>query len=154
MEKIHLIIWGVVLVVMVIAELSSAQFISIWFSVGSIAAFISAFFLPFEWQFVIFLAVSILLLIFTRPIFKKFANTAKHATNADLDVGKKAIVIEEINTVMGTGRVTLNGVDWIAVSSDGSIVPKGATVVIKEVEGAKFIVACEKSTEEYLTTKY
>lgn len=150
MEKVHLIIWGVVLVIMVIAEIASVQFISIWFAAGSLAAFISAFFLPFEGQLAVFLAVSILLLLLTRPIFKKFSYTARHATNADMDVGKKAVVIEEINTVLGTGRVTLNGVDWLAVSADSSIVPKGSTVIVKEVEGAKFIVMPENTPEHII----
>ena len=66
---------------------------------------------------------------------------AKHvSTNAELDVGKNAVVIEEINKDNGTGRVTLNGVDWSAVSSDNSVIPKGSIVTVTQVQGAKLVV--------------
>jgi membrane protein implicated in regulation of membrane protease activity len=63
------------------------------------------------------------------------------STNADLDIGESAVVIEEINENTGSGRVTLKGVDWSAVPAvSGSIIPKGSIVTVKKVQGAKLTV--------------
>ena len=40
----ELILWGIVFAVLVIAELSTTQLISIWFAVGALGAFIAAVF--------------------------------------------------------------------------------------------------------------
>ena len=65
----------------------------------------------------------------------------KHiATNSELEIGKSATVIEEINPDKNSGRVTLNGIDWSAVSSDGKIISKNSIVTVKEIKSTKLIV--------------
>ena len=64
------------------------------------------------------------------------------STNAELDVGERAVVIEEINEDIGTGRVTLKGVDWSAIpASKGTVIPKDTIVTVEKVQGSKLIVA-------------
>lgn len=141
MEILNLIIWGIAFVVFVILEINTFQFVSTWFAVGSLAAFISAFFLPFGWQLAIFLIASTILLILTRPIVKKLTNRPVVPTNFEREVGKHAIVIEEINNDKEKGRVTLSGVNWMAKSLENEIISEGETVIVKEVSGAKLIVS-------------
>jgi membrane protein implicated in regulation of membrane protease activity len=62
----------------------------------------------------------------------------------ELDVGKKAVVIEEINNSIGKGRVKLSGVDWKAVSDDDSVIAKDSIVTVQEVNGSKLIVTLSK----------
>ena len=88
----------------------------------------------------IFLLSSGLFLAISWPMLKKARNKGFVSTNADLDIGKKAVVIEEISQDAGTGRVTLNGVDWSAISADGSVIPKDSVVTVTEVNGAKLKV--------------
>ena len=40
-----------------------------------------------------------------------------------------------------TGRVRLDGVDWIAVSRDGTIIPENTSVRIEAVSGTKLTVS-------------
>lgn len=142
----HLILWGVIFAVMVIYELVSFQLVSIWFAAGAIGGFIAALCdLSLVNQLLIFVLVSLVLLVATRPLLKKITHGKAQATNADLDIGKTAVVIEEINNDAGTGRARINGVDWKAVSDEGIIIPEGTIVTVKEINGAKLIVSvCEE----------
>lgn len=143
----HLILWGVVFAVMVIAELASMQLVSVWFAAGAIAAFVTALFkLGMGMQMFVFILVSILLLTITRPVLRKFTVGKTQPTNMELDIGKTAEVIEAIDNDKNTGRAKLNGVDWKAVSTDGSVIPIGSIVKIDDVKGTKLFVTIIKDT--------
>lgn len=143
----HLIIWGIIFAVMVIFELATFQLVSIWFAAGAVGGFIAALcHLSFANQLLIFVLASLVLLAATRPLLKKVSIGKAQATNADLDIGKTASVIEEINNETGTGRVRINGVDWKAVSENETVIPEGSIVVVREVAGAKLIVSQSKET--------
>lgn len=142
-----ILLWAVLIVVMIIVEISTVQFISIWFAVGGIFALIAAALgCSFTWQFTIFVISSVILLALTFPLGRKLANFKKTSTNCEMNIGKFATVIEEVNAERGTGRVKLNGVDWIAVSADGSVIPKDSVVVVNEIKGTKLIVTLKKDT--------
>jgi len=145
----NLIVWGVVFVIMVVAELMTSQLISIWFAAGAVAAFVSAFFVEEMWiQLIIFVAFSIVLLVATYPLLKKFRVDRSQPTNLELEIGKTAVVIEEVENDTGKGRVRLNGVDWKAVSQDGNVVPKDSIVKVEQVQGSKLIVSlCKEKSE-------
>jgi len=138
---VDLIVWGIVFAVMVVAELLSMQLVSIWFAAGAAAAFVVSFFDVELWvQLIVFVAVSVLLLVATRPILKKFRVDNTQPTNMELDIGKTAVVIEEINNSIDKGRVRLSGVDWKAVSEDDTVIAKDSIVRVSEVKGSKLIV--------------
>lgn len=142
----ELIIWGILCVILFTAEALTCQLISIWFGVGSLAAFFTALFGGgLTAQLIMFIAVSAALLILTRPFLKKLMVGKTEATNADLDIGECATILEEVDPAAGTGRARRNGIDWIAVSADGESIPVGTTVVIKQIQGAKLIVAPAES---------
>lgn len=142
---IHLIIWGVVFALMVIAELTSLQLVSIWFAAGAAAAFITALFETTMWvQLIIFVLVSLLLLIATRPLLKKIKVRNVQATDISGDIGKTAVIIEEVNNDIDKGRARINGVDWKAVSINDEIIPKGSIVKICDIKGTKMYVTFSK----------
>ena len=87
-----------------------------------------------------FLLVSVVLLILTRPIAKKIFSFGVKNTNMQ-EVGRIAAVIQPIDTVQGTGRVRLDGVDWIAISQTGAPIPNHTSVRVIAVDGSKLIVA-------------
>lgn len=141
---LEIIIWAVLFVILVAVEFASVQLISIWFALGALITMLCAYFLDLSFlqQLGIFVVTSAILLAVSFPIARKKLNGKKIATNSELDVGQSAAVIEEINSDLGTGRVTLNGVDWSAVPEDlGTVIPKGSIVTVREVHGAKLVVA-------------
>lgn len=135
------IIWIILLVVFLIVEALTAQLTTIWFAAGSLAAIVADLFnAPVVAQFLIFLAVSFVLLISTRKLAKKLSNGEHNRTNADRAIGQEGVVTEEIDNLNAKGLVSLDGSVWTARSSDGSIVPKGETVTAVRIEGVKLIV--------------
>ena len=86
----------------------------------------------------VFLAVSFVLLIFTRPFAVKYVNKGTVKTNVDGLVGKKARVLEEIDNGSGSGTAVLNGQEWTARAvRDDLVIHKGETVIVKEIRGVK-----------------
>lgn len=137
----YLIFWGVIFVISLIAEIASMQLISIWFTVGSVGAFIAAMKgVGFPGQLGIFVAISVVLLLVTRPLLAKLRVNTEPRTNADKNIGETAVIIEEVDPALGTGRARIGGVDWIAVSETGEILPAEAIVIVTRVEGAKLFV--------------
>lgn len=144
-ENMMLIIWAVLIIAFGVLEAATAQLVSIWFVIGAIAAFIAALFnASVLVQVIIFIAVTILALIATRPIVKKFVHAKKQPTNADRVLNQTGIVIEEINNIKATGQVKVDGKVWSAKSADNSIIPVNEQITIKEISGVKLIV--EKET--------
>lgn len=134
--------WLIAFVVFVGIEVVTMALTTIWFAGGSLAAFlVSLAGMPVKGQLVVFLAVSFVLLIFTRPFAAKYINKGTVKTNAEDLVGKKARVTAEINNSLSTGAAVLNGQEWTArAADDGAIIREGEMVVVKDIRGVKLIV--------------
>jgi membrane protein implicated in regulation of membrane protease activity len=125
-----------------VLEGMTAQLVSIWFVLGSIAGLISAICnVPIIAQVVIFIAVTVITLALTRPIVKKRLNTKVQKTNADRCIGQDAVVIEDIDNLAPTGQVKTDGKVWTARSSDQNVIPKDSVVTVEKIDGVKLIVS-------------
>lgn len=136
------IIWLVAMIVLVIVEAMVPGLVSIWFALGALAALVSALFKAPVWlQIVWFLVVSIAALILTKPLVKKFQAGKIQPTNADAAVGKECVVVEDVNNVLGTGAVKLDGKTWTARNEDENAVSKtGEVKTVVRIEGVKLII--------------
>ena len=133
--------WLILFVAAILIEAATTALISIWFAVGSIAALAAAALGAPVWlQLTVFAVFAVVMFVFTRPMLKKLFPKKFTPTNAELSVGKSAVVIEEINNSLGTGRVRLNGVDWKAVTANDRVIEEDTVVTVKEIQGAKLIV--------------
>lgn len=133
--------WAALIVVFLIVEGVTAGLASIWFALGSAAALISVFFGAPVWlQIVLFIAVSTVTLLFTRPLARKYVNTRTQPTNADRVIGKNATVTERIDNLAGKGYVSVDGRLWPARSVSGEQIAPDTVTVIRAIEGIKLIV--------------
>lgn len=137
-----ILIWLVLLVLFIVIEIATLGLTTIWFAGGAlIAALASMLGLPVYIQIALFVIVSCVMLIFTRPIAVKYFNKDRIKTNAESLVGMQAIVVSEVDNLQGIGRVTVNGIEWMGRSADqAKIIPVGAVVIIRAIDGAKLIV--------------
>ena len=135
-------IWLILLVGFIVIELATMGLTTIWFAGGAVAgAVCAAVQLPLAAQVVAFLAVSVLLLFFTRPIAVKHFNRNRAKTNVESLVGRQAIVINDIDNLQGVGQVKLGDMEWMARNYDGEeVIPAGSVVTVEEVEGVKLMV--------------
>ena len=140
------IFWLILFVILLIIEILTMGLTTVWFAGGALVAFVLAyvgFGLPV--QIIVFLLVSIILLILTRPIAIKFFNKERQKTNAESLIGQKAVVLEMIDTIHGTGRVEVNGMEWSAKVDEASyLIDVGEIVVIEGIQGVKLIVRKEE----------
>ena len=144
MDTAFMILWIVLLVVLVVVEASTVQLVTIWFALGSLVALIANLLHASAWiQGTLFVAVSLISLAATRPLVKKFTKKTRVPTNADMVIGKRAVVVEEINNDLASGLVKVGGVTWTARTSDSSVMPEGTDAVVEKIEGVKLIVSAK-----------
>ena len=141
----EMIFWLVVFVVLLIVEIATMGLTTVWFAGGALISFLAAYMgLGVVVQVLLFLVVSILLLVLTRPLAVKFFNQEREKTNAESLIGQKAVVKEEINTLQATGRVEVNGMEWSAKTEESEIIEADTIVMIKGIQGVKLIVEKEE----------
>ena len=133
--------WAALIVVFLIVEGLTAGLASIWFALGSVAALVSAFLgAPIWLQITLFVIVSALTLIFTRPLARKYVNKRIEPTNADRLIGASATVTERIDNIAAKGYVKAGGRLWPARSKSGEPIEKDTITVVRSIDGIKLIV--------------
>ena len=135
--------WRIAMAVLLVIEIATLGLTTLWFAIGALAAFIAAVLnLHIGVQTAIFIVVSLVLLIFTRPWALKYLNSRTSRTNADSLVGKKARVTKTIDNIAGEGQVVINGMEWTARSLEDEVkIAEGAVVIINKISGVKLIVS-------------
>ena len=138
------IVWVVIMVVFLVVEAATAGLTCIWFAIGALAALIAALFgAPIWLQLVWFFVVSVVTLYFTRPLVLKYVNSRSQPTNADMVIGKEALVTEAIDNVESAGAVAVGGKVWTARSENGETIEVGSIVTVLRIEGVKLIVSAK-----------
>lgn len=141
------IVWLVVAVVMTILEASTVQLVSIWFAIGGAAACIASLITGnILIQVIVFVAVSAVALIVTRPMVKKLREKKAEPTNADRYVGREGVVVTAIDNTVARGQVRVDSSVWTARSADGSPIPEGTKVTVTAIEGVKLICTPAEGT--------
>lgn len=136
------VIWLGLFVLFLVIEIITMGLTTIWFAGGALVAFLVAILgLGPEVQIVVFAIVSLALLAVTRPLAIKYFNQDRQKTGAELLIGQKALVLEDIDTLAAKGRVEVRGQEWAAKTDapDGKI-PKNTVVVVDGIQGVKLIV--------------
>lgn len=136
------LIWIALIIVFSVTEVVTQGITTIWFAIASAVSLLLAILgAPLWLQIGVFIVVALLLLIFIRDILVKKYNRGLAKTNVETIAGESAIVIEKINNVAGSGRVTIKGMEWAAAAEDDNAVfDEGAKVTVVEVKGVKVIV--------------
>lgn len=134
------LMWTIVLVIAVIVEAITVDLVSIWFAVGAVVALIGdALGLNQTLQVVIFAIVSIITIIATRPLSKKYLRGNITKTNLDRVIGKHCLVTETI-TADNKGEVKVMGTLWMASSLSNETIEVGQYAEVVSIEGAHVIV--------------
>jgi membrane protein implicated in regulation of membrane protease activity len=140
------LIWLGLAAVLLIIEALTAGLTTIWFAGGALVAAVTAYLgVGTGVQLLLFLCVSLLLLIFTRPLAMRFMDKGITKTNVNSLIGTRAVVTKEINNLAQTGQVRINDIEWTArSSSEKVIIPEKTIVEIEAVNGVKLIVHAYK----------
>ncbi len=145
MEQFAWILWAVLGIVLIIAEIFTFGFVLFWFGIGAFAAvLISLLGFGFGLQFLAFAIVSIVLTVLSRKIFANFyAHDEENLLKTGIDTmpGQIGTVTTESKGALKEGAVKVYGSTWTAFPADSStILVEGEKVEVVRVEGSSIYV--------------
>ena len=135
--------WLIASGIFFIAEIITTGFLVFWLGVAGLITMCVSFFTDnLMIQASIFVILSAVLILATKPFVKKFVNKKGNTekTNAFSIIGKTAIVIKDIDSINGVGQIKVDGEVWSAEGVDGSNIEKGTKVEVIEIDGVRAIV--------------
>ena len=128
-------VWVAVTIICVVIESLTLALTTIWFGISAFVLVFLAFTpLPFVAQVFIFVALALVLLIFTRPVVKKKLSQKQIATNYERVIGQIAVVTKKI-TALDKGAIKINGMEWTAAVKEDIVLEKGSKCIIEEIAG-------------------
>ena len=133
--------WGIIFVVTLIIELETADLVTIWFSLSALITLIcGVIFLKPLYQILLFLVLSVVLILATKPLAKKRMRGTYVRTNTDRFIGMVAVVTKEIlsNEI---GEVKIDNQLWRAVNNEGLAFQPGEKVIVDAISGIKLVVS-------------
>lgn len=136
------IIWIALIIIFAAIEIATVGLTSIWFAGGALAALLCDILgLGIVGQFIVFVAVSLVLLFFTRPWALKYFKPHLVRTNYEEHIDQNVCITETVDNIKGTGTAVLKGQEWTARAyEDGKIFEAGSIVKVKEIRGVTMYV--------------
>lgn len=133
-------IWLGIIIVSIIIEIITVDLVSIWFGAGAVVALIADLLGASQIiQTALFVIVTAILIVATRPVAKKYLRTNIEKTNFDRVIGKHGLVTRTI-TADNKGEVKVMSTSWLASSLDNTTINEGDYCEIMAVEGAHLVV--------------
>ena len=140
------VLWTVLGVVLVIAEVFTSGFVLLWFGVGALAAAVASFLgAGLAAQFVVFIAVSTALTALSRTIFVNYFTGRDEPegmkTGAASMPGQVGTVVSSSQGALNEGAVKVFGSVWTAYPAEGEPpLEAGDRVVVERLQGASIYV--------------
>lgn len=146
MEAYLWIIWVVLGVVLMVAEIFTPGFVLLWFGVGAMAAALASLAgFGYPLQFLIFFVISMALTVASRTIFTKYFVRKEleggFKTGVDALPGKVGTVVTSSRGALNEGAVKVFGSTWTAYPAEGEeALEAGDRVMVDSVRGASIYV--------------
>ncbi|MBA3692922.1 MAG: NfeD family protein [Acidobacteria bacterium] len=145
MEQFAYILWIVLGVALIIAEIFTFGFVLFWFGIGALAAaLVGGLGFGFGLQFLVFACVSIALTAMSRTIFAKyFSQDDENAVKMGMDSlpGQIGTVILSSRGALQEGAVKVYGSTWTAFPIDDEMpLIEGEKVEVVRVQGSSIYV--------------
>lgn len=134
-------LWLTVFLAFAVVEMLTLDLFFIMLGGGALAALVSHFAGADLWlQIVVFCIVSLLMIVFVRPVAMKHLRKgpADQLSNVDRLIGQSALVMESVSTA--GGLVKIGGDVWSARSTGGTIAA-GESVLVTRIDGATAVVS-------------
>jgi membrane protein implicated in regulation of membrane protease activity len=144
MDQIVPILWLVLGVALIIAEIFTLGFVLFWFGIGAVAAAVAGFFgAGIGIQFLTFAVISIALTAMSRTIFARYLPSTEGdaiRTGVDALPGKVGTVTGASKGALNEGAVKVYGSTWTAYPIDEIALEEGEKVEVVEVKGSSIYV--------------
>lgn len=131
------IFWIAAAILLGIIESATFSLTSVWGAIAAVICAVAVYFgASFKLSVCMFITITVVLLLCTRPFVKRFLTMKNTPTNADRIIGSEGVVIKGVKADE-PGEIKVMGQFWSAVSEDGSEIPEGTRVVVRSIEGVK-----------------
>jgi membrane protein implicated in regulation of membrane protease activity len=141
------IFWFVAALALLVLELASTTFFSIFLAIGAFAAGLVAFFIPSTaiWiQATVAIVVAMLGVVLGRPFLsRRLRRRGEPPLTPGVHggfVGQRALPTDDVGDELHPGHVKLAGETWLAYTEDHQTVAKGVPVVVTAVRGTTLVV--------------
>ncbi len=137
-------IWLIAAGIFFVIEVATVGFLIFWLGISAlITCLLSLFISNVFAQMTIFVVLSALLLLLTRPFVEKFVIKKDETivTNAYSIIGKEAIVTKSFDKTSGIGQIKVGSEKWTAKSENNETFNEGDKVIIDTIDGVKAIVS-------------
>lgn len=95
----------------------------------------------------IFVVITVVLIVFTRPFAVKKLNVGKeNSTNVNALEGQEVLVVKKITPFEKGLAKSKNGVEWTAVSEESKEIEEGTICTIQKIEGNTLILKTKDQT--------
>lgn len=138
--------WLALTLVCIIVEIVTMGVFFILFAAGTLVAFVVSLFVGnIAAQVITFAIVSLLCLLFLRPIIRRWLRLGKYGASMTIpdsieqNIGKTGVVIRDIDGE-NRGQVKVGGEVWTAKTAVGIRIPAGTEVRVKAIEGVTAVV--------------
>ena len=152
-EILFIVLWSLIAISFLVVEIFTTNFITIWFTLGALAALISnTFYLQWYYQILVFVLVSFLTLAIFYPLIHKYVFKIKTLkTNCHNVIGKEIIVSEicDNERIQVDAYAYINGVRWsLLKEQNNETLKKDDIVVVQRIKGTRLIVIKIKNDKE------
>jgi membrane protein implicated in regulation of membrane protease activity len=140
------ILWAVLGVILVIAEVFTPGFVLLWFGVGALAAALASLLgASFAAQFVIFIGLSSILTALSRTIFVNYFTGRDEPEGMKMGAatlpGRVGTVVTSSQGALQEGAVKVFGSVWTAYPAEGEPpLEAGDRVIVERLQGASIYV--------------
>ena len=140
------ILWTVLGLILIIAEVFTPGFVLLWFGVGALAAALASMLgAGLAFQFFLFIAVSAALTALSRTIFVNYFTRGGGESGmrfgADALPGQVGTVVAPSSGALNEGAVKVFGSVWTAYPAEGETpLLAGERVVVERLQGASIYV--------------
>jgi membrane protein implicated in regulation of membrane protease activity len=145
-DQIAWVLWVVLGVALIVAEIFTTGFVLLWFGVGALAAALAGLLgFGYPFQFLIFFAVSIGLTAASRTIlaslFSQSDQPDELKSGAASLPGQTGTVVTSSHGALHEGAVKVFGSTWTAYPAEGEApLEAGDRVVVERLQGASIYV--------------
>jgi len=135
-------IWFAFAALLIVGEIFTAGFFLFWFGIGAAVAGVMALCgLGMPWQWGGFVVISGVLFAVSRRFAERVTQKQPDGIGADRFIGKRGVVLEEINNLQNTGRVRIDKEQWRADSDQAdTVIPENKRVEVVRLDGTHLVV--------------
>ncbi|MBB6630290.1 NfeD family protein [Clostridium algidicarnis] len=136
-----IIMWLIIASVALVVDLLTSSLLFVWFTVGGMVAILAAVIgLSLSVQFILFLAVSLLLIFTVYPIIKDKMKKTKVLNSLDSEfIGKEFISEKEIEREIES-HVKIKGIYWTVKNIGSRDIGKDEKFKVESMDGNKVLI--------------